>query len=303
MDSDKTINAYFARTYHEVEVLVTPDRHGYVRGGGSVLHGTEITLNAEELSDPDTVPFSHWVVNGIDQEVDEANPMKLVLTVEDSLRVEAVFDYGLPESMKHVAAGSFTMGDRSLTCQGAKASSCRGCQRILHRQLGDLESHSGTRCTPGRCKMDTVFVLLTEANGRNRPHNDGSYQDDFPITGVSWHDMVKWSNARSEKEGLEPVYFTDTGKKQSTAPTQNKMVEARNLQDSLSPRHMWTGAPRDIVCRPRQNGRRPRAVVFPDFFIRMGTASIVPAPITIVTRTSVTSLRSWLLPSQCLWPL
>ena len=84
MDSDKTINAYFARTYHEVEVLVTPDRHGYVRGGGSVLHGTEITLNAEELSDPDTVPFSHWVVNGIDQEVDEANPMKLVLTVEDS---------------------------------------------------------------------------------------------------------------------------------------------------------------------------------------------------------------------------
>ena len=111
MDSDKTINAYFARTYHEVEVLVTPDRHGYVRGGGSVLHGTEITLNAEELADPDTVPFSHWVVNGIDQEVDEANPMKLVLTVEDSLRVEAVFDYGLPESMKHVAAGSFTMGD------------------------------------------------------------------------------------------------------------------------------------------------------------------------------------------------
>ena len=35
--------------------------------------------------------------------------------------------------------------------------------------------------------------------------------------------MVKWSNARSEKEGLEPVYFTDTGKKEvyRTDPKQN----------------------------------------------------------------------------------
>ena len=30
--------------------------------------------------------------------------------------------------------------------------------------------------------------------------------DNFPVTGVSWYDVVKWSNARSEKEGLTPVY-------------------------------------------------------------------------------------------------
>jgi len=31
-----------------------------------------------------------------------------------------------------------------------------------------------------------------------------------PVHGVSWHDAVKWCNARSEQEGLTPVYYTDT---------------------------------------------------------------------------------------------
>ncbi len=33
-----------------------------------------------------------------------------------------------------------------------------------------------------------------------------------PVVGVSWYDAVKWCNARSEKEGLAPVYFTDTSR-------------------------------------------------------------------------------------------
>jgi formylglycine-generating enzyme required for sulfatase activity len=30
-----------------------------------------------------------------------------------------------------------------------------------------------------------------------------------PVVQVSWHDVVKWCNARSEKESLEPAYWTD----------------------------------------------------------------------------------------------
>jgi formylglycine-generating enzyme required for sulfatase activity len=30
--------------------------------------------------------------------------------------------------------------------------------------------------------------------------------DDHPVREVSWYDVLKWSNARSEKEGLKPVY-------------------------------------------------------------------------------------------------
>ena len=34
---------------------------------------------------------------------------------------------------------------------------------------------------------------------------------DMPVTRVSWYDVVKWLNARSEMEGLTPAYYTDAG--------------------------------------------------------------------------------------------
>jgi formylglycine-generating enzyme required for sulfatase activity len=42
--------------------------------------------------------------------------------------------------------------------------------------------------------------------------NTGSGQGAFhPVHTVNWYDVVKWCNARSEKEGLTPVYYTDAG--------------------------------------------------------------------------------------------
>ena len=40
-------------------------------------------------------------------------------------------------------------------------------------------------------------------NGSTRQGND------LPVTMVSWYDSVKWLNARSEREGRTPVYYTD----------------------------------------------------------------------------------------------
>ena len=36
------------------------------------------------------------------------------------------------------------------------------------------------------------------------------YAAGHPVQSISWYDMVKWCNARSEKEGLTPCYYTDT---------------------------------------------------------------------------------------------
>jgi formylglycine-generating enzyme len=41
--------------------------------------------------------------------------------------------------------------------------------------------------------------------GRNGYNGTGANQ---PVTQVNWYDMLKWCNARSEKEGLVPVYYT-----------------------------------------------------------------------------------------------
>jgi hypothetical protein len=40
--------------------------------------------------------------------------------------------------------------------------------------------------------------------GRQESHHPGE-----PVTSLSWHDAVLWSNALSEKEGLRPAYYTD----------------------------------------------------------------------------------------------
>jgi formylglycine-generating enzyme required for sulfatase activity len=41
--------------------------------------------------------------------------------------------------------------------------------------------------------------------------NSGSGVGYHPVHTVNWYDCVKWCNARSEKEGLAPVYYTDAG--------------------------------------------------------------------------------------------
>jgi len=50
-----------------------------------------------------------------------------------------------------------------------------------------------------------------------------------PVHSVSWYDVVKWCNARSEKEGLEPCYHTDVARtvvyKTGQADVTNSMVD------------------------------------------------------------------------------
>ncbi len=51
-----------------------------------------------------------------------------------------------------------------------------------------------------------------------------------PANNVTWYDVVRWCNARSEKEGLTPVYYTDTSQSNpcrsaSLIPLTNAMVK------------------------------------------------------------------------------
>ena len=59
-----------------------------------------------------------------------------------------------------------------------------------------------------------------------------------PVQSVNWYDVVKWSNAKSEREGLTPVYRVDGGR---------FIGRGRVSLPSMTVR---TG----IVCRRRRNG-------------------------------------------------
>ena len=76
----------------------------------------------------------------------------------------------------------------------------------------------------GALPVDTFYIGKTEvtwgewqvvrtwavANGYTDLANVGEgVGDSYPVTHVSWYDVVKWCNARSEKEGKTPVYTVD----------------------------------------------------------------------------------------------
>ena len=51
------------------------------------------------------------------------------------------------------------------------------------------------------------------AQGYDISPEDGSGKEpDHPVYNVSWYEAVKWANARSEKEGLTPCYYTDSAR-------------------------------------------------------------------------------------------
>jgi formylglycine-generating enzyme required for sulfatase activity len=50
----------------------------------------------------------------------------------------------------------------------------------------------------------------TDMNAGTNGYNPAGSNN--PVTTVSWYDVVKWCNARSEKEGLTPVYYTTSAK-------------------------------------------------------------------------------------------
>jgi formylglycine-generating enzyme required for sulfatase activity len=53
----------------------------------------------------------------------------------------------------------------------------------------------------------TVYSWATNQGYSFKPNN--SYLPNFPHEGADWYDAIKWCNARSQMEGLTPVYYTD----------------------------------------------------------------------------------------------
>lgn len=49
-------------------------------------------------------------------------------------------------------------------------------------------------------------------NGYTFDNAGTAYAGTHPINGISWYDAVKWCNARSQKDGLTPCYYTDAAR-------------------------------------------------------------------------------------------
>ena len=101
-----------------------------------------------------------------------------------------------PPGMAYIPAGPFQMGDNLDGDTGAMP---------VHIVQVDAFFMDKTEVT-----KELWQAVQTWGNNNGYSIGGGSFDGErHPVHTVTWYDVVKWCNARSEKESLTPCYFTD----------------------------------------------------------------------------------------------
>lgn len=101
------------------------------------------------------------------------------------------------DRMSYVSSGDFLMGDNLMPSGLATpVHSVSVSTFVIDRREVSLEYWN-------------QVVAWAQPRGYQFDNPGAAADADHPVNQISWYDAVKWCNARSEMEGLAPVYFTD----------------------------------------------------------------------------------------------
>ncbi len=106
-----------------------------------------------------------------------------------------------PAGFSLISAGSFQMGDQSNPLVGYSD------ERPVHSVY--VSAFYMGRYEVTKELWDTVRAWGLNNDYTDLPAGNGSYASkgaSHPVHSITWYDMVKWCNARSQKEGLTPCY-------------------------------------------------------------------------------------------------
>lgn len=125
-----------------------------------------------------------------------------------------------PTGFVFIPAGSFTMGASLTEASGLPAPEDSTDEIPTHTVEVDALFLQKTEVT--KAQWDEVRLWATTQGYSDMPPGAGPAGNQ-PVNEVNWYDVVKWCNARSEKDGLTPVYLVseEVFRTGSSAPTAN----------------------------------------------------------------------------------
>lgn len=125
------------------------------------------------------------------------------LTTQRYYRVVAIVTNPVvppPPDVVLIPAGSFTMGNTLLTNEGQADEFPTRTVSVSSFHIGRFEVSKVLWDEVVNWAGNNGYIFANTASGKATNH---------PVQQVTWYDTVKWCNARSEKEGRVPAYYTD----------------------------------------------------------------------------------------------
>lgn len=134
-----------------------------------------------------------------------ADPLRwqdyVMIAATSAAQTVHVVDFNAPAGMTLIPGGSFVMGDAFTNDGDADELP----QHLVYVSAFYMDMYEVTKALWDEVLADTG------GSGYEYMNSGLSKATNHPAHTETWHDAVKWCNARSERDGLTPVYYTDTG--------------------------------------------------------------------------------------------
>ena len=180
---------------------------------------TNMTVIGETVFDNDTLYLRVWFDDGVNGS-QQLSPDQLIASTVFAVRAgkaDKVADGAITESMLSAAlqnklnattsstapSGMATIPEGEFTMGNDDGSYNQTPARAITLSEYFIETHEVSKDT-----WDTTYTWAT-SNGYTFDNAGTAAASTHPVCQLNWYDIIKWCNARSEQEGLTPVYYTD----------------------------------------------------------------------------------------------
>jgi len=168
------------------------------------------------LSYPSTVSPGNWS-NLVIQFNPASNGLRTATIIVNNNDVdESAYDFTVqgtgtsapsstPPNMALITAGNFVMGNATNVFPASEGFNSELPQHTVNVSAFYMDIYEVTKALWDEVKA------YNGGNGYSYSNTGFGKATNHPVHTVNWFDVVKWCNARSERDGLTPVYYSDAG--------------------------------------------------------------------------------------------